>query len=58
MTGVLDDGRPLAVTTERERIGQGPWSRLFATAAVGDEGSSPRRRVERSRAPGTCTRWP
>jgi len=37
---VLDDGRPLAVTTERERIGQGPWSRLFATAAVGDEGSS------------------
>jgi uncharacterized Zn finger protein len=37
---VLDDGRPLAVTTERERIGQGPWSRLFATAAVGDEGAS------------------
>ena len=37
---ILDDGRPLAVTTERERIGQGPWSRLFATAAVGDEGSS------------------
>ena len=37
---VLDDGRPLAVATERERIGQGPWSRLFATAAVGDEGSS------------------
>ncbi len=37
---VLDDGRPLAVVTERERIGQGPWSRLFATAAVGDEGSS------------------
>ena len=37
---VLDDGRPLAVTTERERIGQGPWARLFATAVVGDEGSS------------------
>ena len=37
---VLDDGRPLEVTTERERIGQGPWSRLFATAVVGDEGSS------------------
>ena len=37
---VLDDGRPLAVITERDRIGQGPWSRLFATAAVGDEGSS------------------
>ena len=40
MTGVLDDGRPLVVATERERIGQGPWARLFATAAVGDEGSS------------------
>ena len=37
---VLDDGRPLEVTTERERIGQGPWARLFASAAVGDEGSS------------------
>jgi uncharacterized Zn finger protein len=37
---VLDDGRPIAVTTERDRIGQGPWARLFATAAVGDEGSS------------------
>jgi uncharacterized Zn finger protein len=37
---VLDDGRPLAVTTERDRIGQGPWARLFATAVVADEGSS------------------
>jgi uncharacterized Zn finger protein len=37
---VLNDGRPIAVTTERDRIGQGPWARLFATAAVGDEGSS------------------
>lgn len=37
---VLDDGRPLAVATERERIGQGPWSRLFASSTVGDEGSS------------------
>ena len=37
---VLDDGRPLVVTTERERIGRGPWARLFATAAVGDESSS------------------
>ena len=40
MTVVLDDGRPLVVSTERERIGQGPWARLFATAAVGDESSS------------------
>ena len=37
---VLDDGRPLVVSTERERIGHGPWARLFATAAVGDESSS------------------
>lgn len=37
---VLDDGRPLTVATERERIGQGPWARLFATAVVGDESSS------------------
>jgi hypothetical protein len=37
---VLDDGRPLVVVTERERIGQGPWARLFATGAVGDEGTS------------------
>ena len=40
MSGVLDDGRPLVVSTERERIGQGPWARLFATAVVGDEGSA------------------
>ena len=37
---VLDDGRPLVVTTEQERIGRGPWARLFASAVVGDESSS------------------
>jgi uncharacterized Zn finger protein len=37
---VLDDGRPIVVRTERERIGQGPWARLFATAAVADESSA------------------
>ena len=37
---VLDDGRPLVVRTEREWIGQGPWARLFATAAVADESSA------------------
>ncbi len=37
---VLDDGRPLVVSTERDRIGRGPWARLFATAVVGDESSS------------------
>lgn len=39
MTHVLDDGRPIAVRTERDRIGRGPWARLFASAAVGDESS-------------------
>jgi hypothetical protein len=37
---ILDDGRPLLVSTERDRIGRGPWARLFATAVVGDESSS------------------
>jgi hypothetical protein len=37
---ILDEGRPVAVRTERDRIGQGAWSRLFATAVVADEGSS------------------
>ena len=37
---VLDDGRPLEVANERDRIGQGPWALLFASAAVGDEGGS------------------
>jgi uncharacterized Zn finger protein len=44
---VLDDGRPLVVTTEQERIGRGPWARLFASAVVGDESSSS---AERGRA--------
>ena len=37
---ILDDGRPLVVASERDRIGQGPWSRLFASAVIGDEGSA------------------
>ena len=40
MSRVLDDGRPIAVRTERDRIGQGPWARLFATAVVRDESSA------------------
>ena len=44
---VLDDGRPLVVSTEQERIGRGPWARLFASAVVGDESSSS---AERGRA--------
>ena len=44
---VLDDGRPLVVSSERERIGQGPWARLLATAVVPDERSAS---AERGRA--------
>lgn len=44
---VLDDGRPLVVSSERERIGRGPWARLLATAVLPDERSSS---AERGRA--------
>lgn len=44
---LLNEGRPIVVTTPRDRIGHGPWARLFATAVVGDEGSSV---AERGRA--------
>ena len=37
---ILNDGRPVVVTSDRDRIGHGPWARLFATAVVPDEGSS------------------
>jgi uncharacterized Zn finger protein len=44
---LLNDGQPIVVTTPRDRIGHGPWARLFATAVVGSEGSSV---AERGRA--------
>jgi hypothetical protein len=37
---ILDDGRPLVVESEHDRIGRGAWARLFASAIVGDESSS------------------
>jgi uncharacterized Zn finger protein len=37
---LLNDGGAVVVTAERDRVGQGPWARLFATAVVPDEGSS------------------
>jgi uncharacterized Zn finger protein len=37
---MLNDGKPIVVTTPRDRIGHGPWARLFVTAAIGNEGSS------------------
>jgi uncharacterized Zn finger protein len=44
---LLNDGEPIVVTSARDRIGHGPWSRLFASAVVGDEGSAV---AERGRA--------
>lgn len=40
MSVLLDEGRPLVVESDRTRIGQGPWARLFATAVTPDEGST------------------
>jgi hypothetical protein len=37
---MLNDGKPIVVTTPRDRIGHGPWARLFVAAAIGNEGSS------------------
>jgi uncharacterized Zn finger protein len=36
---LLNDGGPVTVTTPRDRIGHGPWSRLLASAVVPDESS-------------------
>jgi uncharacterized Zn finger protein len=43
---ILDDGRPIFVGGDDERIGRGPWARWLATAVVPDEGSA---RAERGR---------
>ncbi|MGZ8783298.1 MAG: hypothetical protein ACXWZB_07345 [Gaiellaceae bacterium] len=37
---LLDEGRPVSIDTEHDRIGRGAWARLFASSAVRDEGSS------------------
>jgi hypothetical protein len=37
---ILNDGKPLVVESEHDRIGRGAWARLFASAVVGDESSS------------------
>ena len=37
---MLNDGMPIVVTTPRDRIGHGPWARLFVTVAIGNEGST------------------
>jgi uncharacterized Zn finger protein len=44
---IVDEGRPVVVTSERERIGSGPWARLFASGVVGAEGTT---EAERGRA--------
>ena len=42
----LRDGVPVFVEGDADRIGTGPWARLFASAVVADEGSA---RAERGR---------
>lgn len=43
---ILDEGRPIFIGGDDERIGRGPWARWVATAVVPDEGSA---RAERGR---------
>ena len=45
---LLDEGRPIFVGGDDERIGRGPWARWVATSVVPDEGSP---RAERGRDP-------
>ncbi len=37
---LMNDGEPIVVSTPRDRIGHGPWARLFATAVIPNEGST------------------
>ena len=39
MSEVLNDGRPILIDSERDRIGAGPWARLFASAVEPHERS-------------------
>lgn len=43
---LLNDGRPIFVEGDDDRIGRGPWARWLATSIVPDEGSA---RAERAR---------
>ena len=47
MSGQLHEGRPLAVPADGDRVGRGPWARLFASSVVRDEGAAT---AERGRA--------
>ena len=44
---LLNNGEPIVVTTPRDRIGHGPWARLFVTAVLPSEGATV---AERGRA--------
>jgi len=44
---LVEDGRPLAVDDDGDRIGAGPWARWLASAVVPDESSA---RAQRGRA--------
>ena len=47
MSEVLNDGRPVVIESDRDRIGAGPWARSFAAAVEPDEGSSAAERGRR-----------
>jgi uncharacterized Zn finger protein len=44
---VMDEGRPIVVVSDYDRIGRGAWARLFASGVIGDESASS---AERGRA--------
>jgi hypothetical protein len=44
---VLNDGRPVVIESDRDRIGVGAWARSFASSVVPDEGSSAAERGRR-----------
>lgn len=50
---ILNDGRPVVVEEQDNRIGRGAWARLLASAFVGDEGSSSAERGRRLAYDGT-----
>jgi hypothetical protein len=50
---ILNDGRPVVVEEQENRIGRGPWARLLASAVVGDEGSATAERGRRLAHEGT-----
>jgi hypothetical protein len=53
---MLDDGAPVVVAGDGDRIGSGPWARLLASAAVPDESSHRSERGRRLAREGAVSR--